>query len=245
MSSPAAHVIEADRPQSPAAAREARKVGRPSTAAPLAPRIVQWLDTEPQMSSAALLSRAREAGYRGGKIALYDLVRRLRRSGASARPLALLPGMRSRHEFARVGVVYSSGGAERLYFLASRLEWSQFLDMRVAPDRSEAGLVRCLLASFEAFGGVPLVAVWRHARFVARSCEGQLVNWNPLFAQIALDYRFAPELDLLRSRAGGGAAAPGVSCWVKDAFFRTRPFRDRADVEGARADWLAGVTRAR
>jgi transposase len=218
-----------------------RKVGRPSTAAPLAPQIVQWLDTEPHLSSAELLRRARDAGYHGGKSALYDLVRRLRRSSpASSGQLGLLPGEVSRHEFARVGVEYTSGAGERLYFLASRLEWSRFLDVRLAEQSGEAGLVRGLLAAFEAFGGVPLVTAWRHARFVALSCEGQLVNWNPLFAQVALDYRFVPELDLQGGQPTGGAA-PGLSRWVKDAFFRARRFHHRAHLQRSLDDWLGDV----
>jgi len=55
-----------------------RGVGRPSTVAPFAPQIEVWLRQEPALSGAEILRRAREVGYRGGKSALYELVRRLR-----------------------------------------------------------------------------------------------------------------------------------------------------------------------
>ena len=55
-----------------------RGVGRPSTVAPFAPQIEAWLRETPSMSGAEVLRRAREVGYRGGKSALYELVRRLR-----------------------------------------------------------------------------------------------------------------------------------------------------------------------
>ena len=55
-----------------------RGVGRPSTVAPFAPQIEGWLREAPSMSGAEVLRRAREVGYRGGKSALYELVRRLR-----------------------------------------------------------------------------------------------------------------------------------------------------------------------
>jgi hypothetical protein len=55
-----------------------RGVGRPSTVAPFAPQIEAWLREAPTMSGAEVLRRAREVGYRGGKSALYELVRRLR-----------------------------------------------------------------------------------------------------------------------------------------------------------------------
>ena len=55
-----------------------RGVGRPSTVAPFAPQIEAWLREQPALSGADVLRRAREVGYRGGKSALYELVRRLR-----------------------------------------------------------------------------------------------------------------------------------------------------------------------
>ena len=55
-----------------------RGAGRPSTAAPYAPQVAQWLREAPNLSGAKILRRVRLAGYRGGKSALYELVRRLR-----------------------------------------------------------------------------------------------------------------------------------------------------------------------
>ena len=58
-----------------------RGAGRPSTVARYASSIVEWLREEPELSSAAILRRIRLAGYRGGKSALYELVKRLRVTG--------------------------------------------------------------------------------------------------------------------------------------------------------------------
>lgn len=57
---------------------ERRGVGRPSTVAEFAPQIGEWLRAEPMLSGAEVLRRVRLVGYRGGKSALYELVRRLR-----------------------------------------------------------------------------------------------------------------------------------------------------------------------
>jgi len=57
---------------------ERRGVGRPSTVAEFAPQIGEWLSVEPILSGAEVLRRVRLVGYRGGKSALYELVRRLR-----------------------------------------------------------------------------------------------------------------------------------------------------------------------
>lgn len=60
------------------ARHQPRGVGRPSTVAPFAPQIEAWLRETPALSGAEVLRRARGVGYRGGKSALYELVRRLR-----------------------------------------------------------------------------------------------------------------------------------------------------------------------
>ena len=55
-----------------------RGPGRPSTVAPYEPLVAQWVREDPDVSGAEILRRVRLAGYRGGKSALYELVRRLR-----------------------------------------------------------------------------------------------------------------------------------------------------------------------
>ena len=57
---------------------EAHNVGRPSNLAQYAPQIAQWLREDPAPSAIEILRRVRLAGYRGGKSALYELVRRVR-----------------------------------------------------------------------------------------------------------------------------------------------------------------------
>jgi hypothetical protein len=64
--------------------------GRPSIAGQYAPHITQWLGESPDLSGVEILRRVRLAGYRGGKSALYELVRRLR-GEASSQPVQKLP----------------------------------------------------------------------------------------------------------------------------------------------------------
>ena len=66
-----------DRARSP----RRRGVGRRSELVLFSHWIERWLVEDPDLSSAEILSRVRRAGYRGGKSALYELVRRLRLLG--------------------------------------------------------------------------------------------------------------------------------------------------------------------
>jgi hypothetical protein len=67
-----------------------RGAGRPSTVAPYEPQVAQWLREDPDLSGVEILRRVRLAGYRGGKSALYELVRRVREAAERAAGQQLL-----------------------------------------------------------------------------------------------------------------------------------------------------------
>jgi len=228
----------------PKALTEACGVGRPSRAAPWAAQLGTWLAEDRALPGVELLRRAREAGYGGGKSALYELIRRLR--VPSVAPMVRfegVPGEFSQHDFGQVDVRYTTGKVERVRFFASRLKWSRVVDVVLVPDEREEPLIRGLLAAFEVFGGVPLVTVWDNPKTVVISRNGDLIVWNPVFGQVALDYRFAPELCWPRAGNQKGAVENLVG-WVKGSFFKCRRFHDRADLEAQLAQWLTeGNTR--
>lgn len=84
---------------------------------------------------------------------------------------------------------------------------------------------------------MPLVTVWDNPKAVVLSRKGGLIVWNTVFGQVALDYRFAPELCWPRSGQQKGAVENLVG-WVKGSFFKCRRFHDRADLEAQLAQWL-------
>src|SRR6266852_8732481 len=69
--SPVVHVDDA-------AERSQRQIGRPSRVANFRKQVVGILEETPELASLEILRRVREAGYQGGKTALYALVASLR-----------------------------------------------------------------------------------------------------------------------------------------------------------------------
>ncbi len=224
----------------------ARQVGRPSTTAAWATRIQAWLAEERALPGVEIVRRLQEEhGYRGGKSAVYELLRRLRTPTVA--PLVRfegVPGEFSQHDFGQVDVRYVSGAVERIHFFASRLKWSRVVHVTVVADERVEQLVRALLAAFGGFGGVPLVTVWDNPKTVVLQRQGDLIVWNPVFGHVALDYRFAPELCWPRSGQQKGAVENLVG-WVKGSFFKCRRFQDRADLEAQLVQWLIAVNTQR
>ena len=222
-----------------------RSVGRPSVAEPFRERVAAVLAAEPTLPTMEILHRLREERYTGGKTALYELVRELRPKPTT--PLVRFEGVAgefSQHDFGQVEVRYLDGTHERVHFFVSRLKYSRWVDVRVVENEGVESLVRSLLAGFESFGGVPLVAVFDNPKTVVLSRKDSRIQWNDTFGQAALDYRFAPELCTPRRGQEKGSAENLVG-FVKNGFFKVRRFHDHADLIAQLIEWHLEVNTVR
>jgi hypothetical protein len=120
--------------------REQRRIGRPSKVHDFRKFIVALLEETPDLPSLEILRRIREAGYRGGKTALYALVASLRPK--EVKPLIRfegLPGEFSQHDFGQLEVAFLDGSIRRIRFFASRLKYSRFMRVSLPPRALSGG----------------------------------------------------------------------------------------------------------
>lgn len=229
----------------PTAVAQTSAAGRPSVVEPFRDRLAALLAAEPNLPTVEVLHRLQQVGYAGGKTALYNLVRTLRpRSTVPLVRFEGLPGEFSQHDFGEVQVRYLLGASERIHFFASRLKYSRWMDVRLVPDEKVEALVRSLLLAFEAFGGVPLVAVFDNPKTVVLGRQDSRIEWNETFGQVALDYRFAPEL-CTPGRGQEKGAVENLVGFVKNNFFKVRRFQDREDLVQQLGEWLEQVNTIR
>jgi transposase len=180
-----------------AAEHARRQVGRPSTADAYRDLLVAALTEEPTLRSVELLHRARGAGYLGGKSAIYALAHTLRVRVVT--PLVRfegLPGEFSQHDFGQVRVQYHNGTDAIVHFFASRLKYSRWAEVTLVADEQVESLVRALIDHVDAFGGIPLVAVFDRPKTVALKWgrDGVVTEWNSTFAGVALDLGLGVEV---------------------------------------------------
>lgn len=225
------------------AARAARRIGRPSKAAPFSTRVSAWLADEPTLPTQELLRRAKEVGYSGSKTAFYALVAGLRPPRAT--PVVRfegLPGEFSQHDFGHVDVKYVDGRKQRVHFFASRLKYSRFASVTLVDNERVETIVRCLARDFVAFGGLPLMAVFDRPRtIVKKGGKGREVEvYNATFAQAIVDIGVGVEMCAPRSGNQKGTVERLVG-WVKSSFFKHRKFQDEADLRAQLAAWHVEV----
>jgi len=207
-----------------------RSVGRPSKAQPFRAFVVDLLLKQPGLRSLEVVRRARQAGYAGGKSALYSLIASVR--PRRSRPLGdhdKVPGEIARHGFGQVDVRFRDGSEHTLTFFVSRLEYSRWTTASFVPDQSVESCVRTLIAHYRVMGGVPLLAAFDRARpiGVGADRDGRVSEWDPAFAYAALQIGLGIEV---RARRGADRG-PGTNLgnWLKLAFFKGLAFTDEAD----------------
>jgi transposase len=216
------------------------RIGRPSKAEPYRQFVADVFAAEPRLLSVEILRRARLAGYGGGKSALYEVIASLRpREVAVEMRFEGLPGEFSQHDFGQVDVAFSDRSTRRVHFFASRLKWSRWAEVTIVPDQTAETLIRTLADHFVAMGGVPLCAVFDRPKTVALKWKknGEVVEWNPIFAYAALEIGFTAEVCWPYQPRQKGAVESLVG-WVKGSFFKQRRFH-------ALEDLVAQLTAAR
>jgi transposase len=229
------------------AERNQRQIGRPSTVQNFRKQVVGILDESSDLPSLEILRRVREAGYQGGKTALYDLVASLRPK--PARPLVRfegLPGEFSQHDFGEVDVQFVNGTRQRIHFFASRLKYSRWVRVSLVQDEKVETLVRTLAEHLASWGGRPLLCVFDRPKTIALKWRknGEVTEWNPVFAYATLEMGVGVELCWPYQARQKGSVENLVG-FVKSSFFKVRGFYDGEDLEQQRRDWEREVNEER
>ncbi len=178
-----------------AAARAARGIGRPGLPTAVRAQVQAWLTDAPALPPGEVQRRLHEAGTPLGLSTIYGLLGTVRPT-IPTKVMVRFEGVAG--EFAQfdfgVADVRLTGDTptarvrRRLHFAAYRLKWSRFLHVVLVPNERVEALVRALLASFAASGGVPLRVVFDNPKTVVRRREAGRPVWNATLAQAMLDY---------------------------------------------------------
>ncbi len=227
---------------------DARSAGRPKVAIKFQDDARRILEGEAGLPTVEVLRRLRLKGYTAGKDPVYRLVADLRKQVRV--PLVRFEGLAgefSQHDFGSVRVRYDDGRREVLHFYASRLKWSRWMYVEIVANERVEALTRAHLRGLQSFGGVPLMCVFDNPKTVVVKrgrAWGEGIEWNPVFGQVALDYRFGVELCTPRRGQEKGSVENLVG-FVKKNFFLVRPFHDRDDVLRQLPGWLHEVNLVR
>lgn len=222
-------------------------VGRPPVDDALRTRVEALVREDPERPPGEIARLLRDEGTPLGLSTVYRVLAAVR----ATIPASLLvrfegvAGEYAQFDFGQVSVRLADGTRRVVHFAAYRLKYSRWVHVAVVPDERVEALIRSLLQSFEASGGVPLRVVFDNPKTVVlRHEEGRPV-WNPVLAPVAIDYGFTIELCTPRQPQQKGAVENLVG-FVKRAFFRARVFTDlTTDLPTQLTAWLDDVNSVR
>jgi transposase len=221
-----------------------RGPGRPSVAASYRGQVLALLSEEgnAELPSTEVLRRSHDWGYRGGRSAMFELIKSVR-PGKPREPLVRfegLPGEFAQFDFGEVKLRFSGGSLRKVTFFAGRLKYSRFMHIVLVENQQSEALIRSLLACLEAFGGAPKEWVFDNPKTVRISKPGEPIVLHSYLRDLAADLNVLPTLCTPRTPQQKGSVENLVG-FSKKNFFYARNFRDVEHLAAELSEWLQGV----
>jgi transposase len=220
---------------------------RTSAVAVFDAQIRSWLDQKWSVQRMLEVARSdTDHPYTGSATAFYDYVRPIKRARKSLPgnvPVRFegLPGELLQIDWGEVRhfpFTHPTLVGQTRYFFAARLKYSRFMVVRFTTDMREETLLRCLIATFVAIGGVPWVVTSDNMKTITLGRdEANQPIWHPAFQKCAAEFGFLPAL-CTPAAANQKGAVENLVKFVKGNFLVGRTFYDDADLEHECAQWL-------
>ncbi|MGH8749886.1 MAG: IS21 family transposase [Burkholderiales bacterium] len=230
-----------------ATARAARGIGRPKITPRLSERIGALVREDLERPPGEIWRLLREEGTPLGLSTVYRVLAGVRATIPATLQVRFegVAGEFAQFDFGQVSVRLMSGRRQTVHFAAYRLKYSRWVHVVLVPNERAEALIRSLLESFAASGGVPLRVVFDNPKTVVIKHEEGRPVWHPMLGPVAIDYGFTIELCTPRQPQQKGAVENLVG-FVKRAFFRARRFADLVtDLPQQLAAWLVEVNTVR
>ena len=234
-------------PEASDAAAHAR-LGRKSAVLTHKEEIHLWLAADPGLTTIGVLERLRENyNYRGGKSAVYDLVKQIRppKPPEGIVRFESAPSEFSQHDFGEITVHFTrTGERKKIIFFASRLKFSRLMRVKITKDQRVESVCEGLVDTFTYFEGMPLLAVFDNPKTITIGRKDEKVVWNSTFAEFTVECGFCPHVTAPYRPQEKGSVENLVG-FVKSSFFKVHQFYDSQDLEEKLEHWHIRVNNER
>lgn len=178
---------------------EPEAVPRPKRSSMLDPHKVQiqrWIQEDHLYNCETMLERLREQGYTGNGTILREYVRPFRPRNVGHQPVIRYetkPGEQMQYDWGEVH--YEQKGKDhKLYGFTAVLGYSRMRFVTFVKRCDTPTMIRCMMAAFEYFGGLPKAALTDRMKSVFLEMEDDVPKWNPIFADFMASLAVAPRV---------------------------------------------------
>ena len=203
----------------------------------------------PGLTATRLLREIREQGYGGGYTAVTDFLREVRPRPATSFEVRFEtpPGEQAQVDFAQFEVVFTDepGAVRKVWLFSLVLGYSRLIWARFVAHQDLQTVLRCHMAAFAAFGGVPRQILYDRMKTAVIGEDDQAhIVYNRALIDFAGHYRFHPKACRpYRAKTKGKVERPFR--YIREDFFLARTFRNLDDLNAQLAHWLATVANPR
>jgi transposase len=203
----------------------------------------------PDLSAARPFREVGELGYQGSLTTVKDFVRSVRPSSPPVfeRRFETAPGKQAQVDFAYFQTTFENEPEQaRVVWLFSMvLGHSRYLFARFVSRQTLDAVVRCHMAAFAGFAGVPGEVLYDRMKtaVLGEDTEGRII-FNKTLLDLAGHYGFVPKAcKPYRAKTKGKVERPFR--YIRQDFFLGRSFRDLDDMNQQLDHWLDTVANAR
>ena len=205
------------------------------------PFIRETLTQFPTLTASRLYGMVQSRGYPGRPDHFRHLVARHRpprRTEAYLR-LRTLPGEQCQIDWGHFGHIEIGRARRPLMGFVTVLSWSRQIFLRFYLDARMENFLRGHVAAFEAWGGVPRIALYDNLKSAVLERQGNAIRFNPTLLALAGHYRFEPR-PVAVARGNEKGRVERAIRYIRDAFFAGRTFTDVDDLNTQADAWTSG-----
>ena len=206
---------------------------------PYKEQIRTWMQHDHLYNCETMLPRLHALGYTGSLSTLKVFVHPLRPNKVGHFPVQRYetkPGEQMQFDWGEFH--YEQHGREhKLYGFTAVLSYSRMRFVTFVKRCDTPTMIRCLMAAFEYFGGLPKAALTDRMKSVfLEELDGSLPKWNPLFSDFMASLGVAPRVCRPYTPQTKGKVERSVGV-VKHSFWPGVHFTDIDDLNAQALSW--------
>lgn len=203
----------------------------------------------PGLSVSRLFREIRALGYSGGYSTLKNRVRQMRprRQAGFEHRFETPPGRQAQVDFAWFKTLFTDTpeSSHVVWLFSMVLGHSRYLWARFVSHQDLQTVIRCHVAAFDHFQGVPREILYDQMKTVVLDSRGEgPIVYNASLVALASHYGFRPKAcQPYRAQTKGKVERPFR--YIRQDFFLGRSFRNLEDLNTQLTQWLAEVANIR
>ena len=216
----------------------------PSKLDPFHPEIRRWVEQDHLYSCETIFQRLQALGYTGQISIVKDFVRPLRPRAVGHHPVIRYetkPGEQLQFDWGEF-VYDHEGRLHKVFGFTAILSYSRMRYVTFVKRTDAPTMMRCLLESFEYFGGLPQSVLTDRMKTVLLAMEEGKPRWHPLFADAMASLGVVPRVCKAYTPQTKGKVERSVGI-LKTAFWPGVTFTDLDDLNRQAWVWCDALNR--